>query len=579
MIGEIINNYEIDELIDEGGMSIVYLGIHKTLKRKAAIKMLDPTLAKMPQHKKRFKNEARLLSGLNHPNIVTVYDFVENDDGVFLITEYVKGQTLDEYIDLVTGPMPETKATKLMLQMLDAVSHLHSKNIIHRDLKPSNFIVTQNNEVKLIDFGIAKSLEKNSPLLTKTGSKIGTTMFMSPEQIKGRILDRRSDIYSLGAVFFQMVTGLYPYDQDLSEYEITSRIVNEAFPNPQNYYVGVSDKVRNIIGTATEKKPLDRFQSCEEFSIALLQSKGQKIIKTSSLSLKTKIIEASDFDIKKPIFSTKFWQNFVMLIATLVFLTVLALGVFFLTRKDVRHIISGEEFLLTGDSINAEVIEKLNFGETVRVIGEPETDKIGNNWIKVYSLRNNVGYVPENNIANLHIYKQINKIIANRYSQLLTPSKYKRAIRDYFIENDFFEGKYSNFRFIADAKKSDEFNTLSQGDFDNNGKYDFACVVKNIETGKNQLLIFFDDLKKNISVKFDVPIKIKTIIKGRKGGKWFVGNYREHITEDKKKIKIKTYEYLDSDAVLVFNTETKENILYIYNNDEKSINVFNQSSE
>ena len=214
MIGKYINNYEIDEIIDHGGMATVYLGIHKKLNRKVAIKMLNPILEKKPLYKKRFINEAKLLSKLNHPNIISLYDYIENDLGIFIITEYVKGQTLDAYIDLVSGPLPESKAIKIIVQILNAIGHMHEKNMIHRDIKPSNIMITPDDKIKLIDFGIAKHLHKNQALLTQGGAKLGTTIFMSPQQVKGKVLDRRTDIYSTGATLFYILTGQYPYDKD-----------------------------------------------------------------------------------------------------------------------------------------------------------------------------------------------------------------------------------------------------------------------------------------------------------------------------------------------------------------------------
>ncbi len=476
MVGEYINDYEIDEMIDEGGMAIAYVGIHKVLKRKVAIKMLNPILEKNPQYKKRFINEAKLLSRLNHPNIIGLYDFVENDLGTFLIMEYVKGQTLDAYVDLVSGPMPETKAVKLIVQVLDAVGHMHSKNMIHRDIKPSNIMITSDNTIKLIDFGIAKHLRKNQALVTQDGSKLGTTIFMSPQQVKGKVLDRRTDIYSIGASLFYILTGQYPYDKNLSEYEIYNKIVTQAFPDPHRFYVGVSDKMRNIVSKATQNQPLNRFQSCDELSIALLSAQSKKS-RTASISLQTKIIDAAEIDIRTPVFGNEFKQNMVMLIAAITFTAMIIAGLFFLSKKDERQIIDNHAYLLEADSLNAKRTERLHYGETVRIIKKPEDGIIEKPWYKVRSLRNNVGYVYAENIEVSLAFTQINAIFGNSLAGTLIPAKYKKALREFYVDNRYFEDNTTKRKLFPEDVKSFELNTVAFGLFDENEEEAFACLI------------------------------------------------------------------------------------------------------
>jgi len=294
MIGSIIENYEIDELIDEGGMGSIYLGVHKYLPRKAAIKILNPLLKSKPEIIERFRNEAIILSKLQHPNIVALYDYVENKDGHFIIMEYVDGENLAEYVETTTGPIPQKRTIGLFLKVLDAVGYAHAKGIIHRDIKPSNFIVTPDSNAKVLDFGIAKSIDGKSKTLTKTGLKVGTTFYMSPQQVKGQVLDRRSDIYSLGVSLFQMITGQPPYNEDSSEYDLYNLIMNEPFPDPTEFYVGVTEGMKKVIQKATAKRPLDRYQSCEEFSKALLGITKSSKIKIP-IAMRTKIIDLADY--------------------------------------------------------------------------------------------------------------------------------------------------------------------------------------------------------------------------------------------------------------------------------------------
>ncbi len=575
MIGSYVNNYEIDEIIDEGGMSTVYLGIHKYLKKKVAVKMLNPVLQKNPQYKKRFLNEAKLLSKLNHPGIITLYDYIENDEGIFLITEYVKGQTLDEYVDLVSGPIPESKAVKIVLQILDAVAHMHSKNMIHRDIKPSNIMITSDNTVKLIDFGIAKHLRKNQALVTQGGSKLGTAIFMSPQQVKGKVLDRRTDIYSIGATLFYILTGQYPYDKNLSEYEIYNKIVTQPFPDPRNFYVGVSDKMRNIIRKATETNPLNRYQACDEFSIDLLGAQ-KKRTKAANISLQTRIIDAADLEFQKPDFGNGFWQNTVMLIAATVFSAVIVTGLYFLSEKDERRVIDNNAFLLKGDSLNAEKTEALHYGETVKVIKKPENETRKNSWYKVRSLRNKIGWVYAEDLDVSHAFVQINAIMGNSIAGNFIPAEFKLALRNYFVENQYYENNETDWKIFPEDKKNFEMNTVAFGDYNNNGKTDFAAVIKNIKTGKEQFLIIFDN-DEVITVSLNEDVKIKTVNGGRRGGRWYIGNRLKRKNDKGKTYEAKKYEYLPHDGILFYKVSSKENIIYVYDPEEKMLKFYSQT--
>ncbi len=575
MIGQFVNNYEIDEIIDEGGMSTVYLGIHRHLKKKVAVKMLNPVLQKNPQYKKRFLNEAKLLSKLNHPNIVTLYDYIENDQGIFIITEYVKGQTLDEYVDLVSGPIPESKAVKIILQVLDAVGHMHSKNMIHRDIKPSNIMITSDNTIKLIDFGIAKHLRKNQALITQGGSKLGTAIFMSPQQVKGKILDRRTDIYSIGATLFYILTGQYPYDKNLSEYEIYNKIVTQPFPDPHSFYIGVSDKMRNVVRKATETQPLNRYQACDEFSIDLLSSQNKRT-RAATISLQTKIIDSADFEIKKPNLSVSFWQNLIMLIAAIAFSAIIVSGLYFLSKKDERRVIDNNAFLLEGDSLTAKKIESLHYGETVRVIKKPEDGIIIKPWYKVKSLRNKIGWVYAEDLGISHTFVQINAIMGNSIAGNLIPAKYKLALRNYFVENQYYKNNETDWKIFPEEKKVFEMNTVAFGDFNDNKKEDFAVILSNTKTKEQQFLIIFDN-DETLSVHVNENIKIKTVKKGRRGGRWYLGNMLKRTNEAGKTYEAKKYEYLPHDGILLYKAKTKENLIYIYDTEEKMIKFYSQT--
>jgi len=269
MIGKKILSYEIKSLIGEGGMGNVYLAEHVQLGRKVAVKSLHQQLVKNESLRARFKQEASTMAHLQHPGIVSLYDYVEEDDGLYLVMELVDGKPLDEYIRNVSGPIPAERAVPMMTKILDAFAYAHSKGIVHRDIKPSNILLMNNGEVKILDFGIAKMLSEAGNKLTKTGTQMGTVFYMSPEQVQGKEVDIRSDIYALGVTFFQMLTGVCPYDGMTTEYEVYGKIVNDPLPSASAFYPGIPPALDHVIAKATMKRVQDRFQNCIEFSQGL----------------------------------------------------------------------------------------------------------------------------------------------------------------------------------------------------------------------------------------------------------------------------------------------------------------------
>jgi serine/threonine protein kinase len=271
MIGNQILNYKVKSLIGDGGMGTVYLAEHVKLGRKVAIKVLHSHLASNESIRQRFVNEAKTMSELQHSNIVSLIDYHEDQFGLYLIMECIEGIPLDEYINSKSGPIPEEQAIELFKHALSAFDYAHKKGVVHRDIKPSNLMVTSNNSIKVLDFGIAKLVGNANYKLTKTGVHTGTVYYMSPEQVKGQEVDQRSDIYSLGITFYQMLTGYNPYSDLTTEYEIFENIVKVPLADPRTIYPAVSEKMCNILKKSTEKDPASRFANCKEFLLALDQ--------------------------------------------------------------------------------------------------------------------------------------------------------------------------------------------------------------------------------------------------------------------------------------------------------------------
>jgi serine/threonine protein kinase len=276
MIGKRILAYEIKELIGQGGMGHVYLAVHVTTGEKVAIKCLQPELIKHSQVRERFKNEANTMSLLPHPNIVKLLGYKDDDEGAYIIMEYIQGKELDKFIKTETGPMPTKQAADVMQGILNALSFAHTNGVIHRDIKPSNIFVTNDGQVKITDFGISKLLTEVDKKLTKTGVQMGTVYYMSPEQVKGKPVDKRSDIYSLGITFYQMVTGINPYESMTTDFEVYSSIVNDPLPSVTTIYPGAHIQFDAVIAKATKKDPDQRFADCTEFSTILTKAAAEE---------------------------------------------------------------------------------------------------------------------------------------------------------------------------------------------------------------------------------------------------------------------------------------------------------------
>ena len=242
MIGKTLGHYQITEKLGEGGMGVVYKARDTHLDRFVAIKVLPPEKVADPERKRRFVQEAKAASALNHPNIITIYDIDQSDGTDFIAMEYVAGKTLDQRIG--HRGLRLNEALKYAVEIADALAKAHSAGIVHRDLKPTNIMVNEDGAVKVLDFGLAKlteqiqgdesarrpTMDAGGKPITDEGVIIGTVSYMSPEQAEGKKVDARSDIFSLGSVLYEMVTGQRAF-QGTSKMSTLSAILHQE-PKP-----------------------------------------------------------------------------------------------------------------------------------------------------------------------------------------------------------------------------------------------------------------------------------------------------------------------------------------------------------
>lgn len=261
LIGQHLNGrYKILEAIGGGGMAQVYKANDLILDRIVAVKVLRPELVGDEEFVKRFHREAQSTTSLDHPNIVSVYDVGYDEPYYFIVMEYVEGTTLKQYIQK-RGVIPVDEAVHIMKQMTSAISHAHANHIIHRDLKPHNILLDEYGNAKVTDFGIATAMTQTT--ITRTNAVMGSIHYLSPEQARGGIVDEKTDIYSLGIVLFEMVTGRLPFTGD-SAVSIVIKHLQEEIPFPTTFNPTIPQSVENIILKAVHKDPNYRYASVSE---------------------------------------------------------------------------------------------------------------------------------------------------------------------------------------------------------------------------------------------------------------------------------------------------------------------------
>ena len=259
LINSNIGEYRLVEKLGEGGMGEVYQAVHSKIGRIVAVKILSRAVHG-PEFVERFLNEARIQGGLQHHNIVTLYDFMEYNGQPCIIMEYIEGRTLTDCVR-TWGGIPLADAIRYFQSIVEAIDYVHNRGIVHRDIKSNNVKITPSGQVKLLDFGIAKS--GASPALTVTGAFVGTLQYLSPEQLVGGVADFRSDIWSLGVLLYEMTTCHLPFDANTIG-ELCQKISKAVYTPPSVMNQNVPREVQNIITRCLKKNPADRYQTARD---------------------------------------------------------------------------------------------------------------------------------------------------------------------------------------------------------------------------------------------------------------------------------------------------------------------------
>jgi pentatricopeptide repeat protein len=303
MIGKTISHYKIIEKLGEGGMGVVYKAEDLKLKRIVALKFLPADLTRDPEAKERFIQEAQTASALDHPNICTIFEIDETEDGqIFITMAYYEGETLKKKIE--RGPLKLDEAIDIAIQVAQGLSRAHESDIIHRDIKPANIMITDRGEVKIVDFGLAKLAGQTK--ITKTGTTLGTVAYMSPEQARGEEVDHRTDIWSLGVVLYEMVTGQLPFR---GEYEQT--VMYSIFNKEPEPITSIRPEIPQqldwVLEKAIAKSQEERYQNFEEFIRDLISEEEKEQFRPGEPPLPPFLIKAKDefVEERRPVFVSR----------------------------------------------------------------------------------------------------------------------------------------------------------------------------------------------------------------------------------------------------------------------------------
>ena len=438
--GQKINDrYEIIQTIGEGGMANVYLAKDIIIDRLVAIKVLRGDLAGDEKFVRRFQREALAASSLNHHNIVEMYDVGEDNGTYYIVMEYIKGKTLKQLIKK-RGALTLSECIDIMLQLTDGVNIAHSSYIIHRDLKPQNIMIQDNGEIKITDFGIAMAL--NNTQLTQTNSVMGSVHYLPPEQASGKGATVRSDIYSMGIMFFELITGNLPFKGD-NAVEIAFKQIKDDIPSVREINPSIPQSVENIILKATAKNPKNRYNNAKEMHDDIATCLNEERLNEprigfkypeheSDISKKDLMLDASS-DSKKEIDDDDNGKTNVVLwiLSGIITLIILALIIIFLVYPSLAKVpnvvIPDVSKMSVIDAEKALRKQGFDVARDIEYIGDDEIEKglvvktspsIGREVKKgteiiLYESTGKVAYTIENYVGKNYI--EVKTILTNNY--------------------------------------------------------------------------------------------------------------------------------------------------------------------
>lgn len=319
--GYTLGPYRVEGHLGQGGMATVYKAYQPTLDRYVAIKVLPAHRAHEPGFARRFAREARAAARLTHPHILPVYDFGQEGDLLYIVMQYVEGRTLKE---MLGQPMDLQTIADIISQVARALDYAHQRGVIHRDVKPSNVLIDENGWALLADFGLARMME-SSEQLTASGEGIGTPAYMSPEQGQGLKVDARTDVYSLGVMLYEMLTGRVPYEAE-TPMGVILKHISEPLPSPRSLRPDLPEAVEQVVLKAMAKKPGDRYASAGEMARALTEAlEAEKALSSveRAATVKPAMTEAVQ---AKPRRARRTWRGYIVPILLAVFVAFLGLN-------------------------------------------------------------------------------------------------------------------------------------------------------------------------------------------------------------------------------------------------------------
>lgn len=287
LTGKVVKSYELEELIGEGGFGAVYRARQKFINREVAIKIILPHYANRPEFIRRFETEAQLIARLEHPHIVPLYDYWREPTGAYLVMRLLRGGSIQDSINK-DGPWTPLATSTMLNQITEALAVAHRQGVIHRDLKPENILLDEDGNAYLSDFGIAKELRGNTPTITETNAIIGSPAYLSPEQIRGEQITPQTDVYALGIVLYEMLTGERPYDDDTPA-TLLYKHLSSPLPKASTIISSLPEELNNVLIRATAKEPDMRHESVIE-----LARDFHRAIKGGESSSETAVLIATD---------------------------------------------------------------------------------------------------------------------------------------------------------------------------------------------------------------------------------------------------------------------------------------------